>query len=263
MMHRVSQSRFDLASPLSLPEAWQGLLLAIVLSLPALLGAQELSFTATPQEPQPGDLIELRATLASDQYHTAIFTLPPQEGLHLVSSQIFPVTRSKEGLYESGKLWVVQALHSGNLSIEGLTAGLSGDAPPLSYPALTLQVLPPGGTEENKQPASWPANKPEHSTNSKKWVFLAGSLLTLLVVIFLKRRPASAPTSSDFPADPLRDFIALLRSGETGRAEAQALLLNEAATTSPLVRELLERAAYAPEFTPEALAAELETHCRP
>jgi len=263
MMQRASQSRSDRASSRPLPEAWQRLLLAIVFSLPSLLGAQELSFTATPQEPQPGDLIELRATLASDQYHTAILTLPAQEGLHLVSTQNFPVTRSKEGGYESGKLWIVQALHSGPLSIEGLTAERSGNDTPLSYPALTLQVLPPGGTEENKQPASWPANKPEHSTNSKKRVFLAGALLTLLVVILLKRRPATAPPTSDSPEDPLRGLIALLRSGETGRVEAQALLLNEPAIASPLVRQLLERAAYAPEFTPEALAAELETHCRP
>ena len=220
-----------------------------------------VTLTASPAQAHPGDLIELRATVQSTHYTSVSLTLPPQPELHLVATQKLPTSRSPDGTYQTSKLWIIQALRSGPITLTGLRAELSGgkNKPPIPAPSLTLQITPYSDAVPDDTPALWLPDTTASPPQRIAWILLILVAAVALTIVATRRLRGvhSRATPFEDEDDALSTFIAAARQGSAGRPETQQFLLTHGEGVPEQVRRSLERAAYAPAFDSDSLAAEL------
>lgn len=168
--------------------------LLLLAFLPLRLWAS-LELTLSPQQCQPGDMVELRVQGDFESYASFELNIPNREEWFLVAHEQGPV-RYTEGRYYQEAVVVFQPLRAGLLDLGAVEAivrrGGEAKNQDLTIPLLTVS---PYATEEDSDDPSLlpPINRQTGTTKPYFWlsgIVLAAGVLSVLLIWVRSRKGA-------------------------------------------------------------------------
>jgi len=230
-------------------------LLSLFFSWGGVTAAVEIELELSKTECQPGEVVELRAIMSSEQLASFRLAIPEDPRIHFVANQKRPV-HYRNGQYLQTEIWILQPKVAGVIQIEGIQAILDR---PAGEEMRTLQVeplsvLPYPDNQDNFAPELLPPVS-EGRRSGKVLGILSLLTITVAGVLLARRfrREINLPENMPEQGVTHQKLRASLVAGENFTEFAEYLLNDTSYVLSPALRESLECLVYSPQSDTAAI----------
>jgi len=197
----------------------------------------------------PGDLIELKVVVRSNEYGRYSIREPSHASLRYRETQAFPLRKVTNGQYEQRWIVLYQISRSGEIVLAGgeLRDEAEGEASAISIERVVIQSDGFGSEQDPNRPEALTPLQSESSNRS--WMVSVFGLLAvgLFCVWVWKRREESSRVDS-LEKSPLRAAAErILAAWDTGKAPTRDLerfLRDYHSACPPSLVEMIEKALY-------------------